>query len=65
MKKLTPRMREVLGYLQQGLPAQHGCYGMSEYGGCAKVLQGLYNRGLVDASNNLTKAGREFGLGKS
>lgn len=55
----TPRMRQALENLADGLPADNHCRGRSEFGGFNNTRAALIARGWMTARHEITDAGRE------
>lgn len=58
LRKPTPRMLEVLGWIAKGYGAGYDCNCQSDYGGREGTLFALRKRGLLDRDNKITEAGR-------
>lgn len=58
-KKLSDAMLAALRNLAAGREASHGLTGRSAYGGLCRTILALKNWGLIDASHNVTLAGRD------
>ena len=56
--RLSRAQWRVLRNLNEGLLAEFGLRGRSEFGGHVSVMQSLRVRGLVDADGEITDAGR-------
>lgn len=56
--RLTPNMKWVLEGICEGKPAQHGCYGRSEFGARTGTLIALQVRGLLDQDNLPTESAK-------
>lgn len=57
-KKPTAAQRRVLQAIAAGLPANHHCRTMSDYGGLRGTLASLHRRGWLD-NDKITEAGRK------
>ena len=59
-RPMSPLMSQVLKDIAAGRGGYYDCFGRSSYGGRSGTLLALRNRGLIDAENELTDAGREL-----
>lgn len=57
-RRISQRMREVLGHIAAGRPSDFCTHGRSAYGGLSSVMFALRRANLIDLDERLTDAGR-------
>lgn len=58
-RALTPRMRQWLEELRDGINPRANTFEFCDLGGAARTEDALKHRGMLDAAGRLTNAGRE------